>query len=85
MSTPKPETLERLWRRLGPPAECYLCGEPIPVEEATLDHVLPRSRGGTNQRDNQRWAHRRCNLLKGPLTVAELRDLCRKVYRHLAG
>ena len=31
----------------------------------TRDHVIPRSRGGTNDISNQRGAHKICNELRG--------------------
>lgn len=44
---------------------CWLCGSPILGEPVTVDHVLPRSRGGTDDLDNLRPAHRACNLARG--------------------
>lgn len=39
---------------------CWLCnGSGLPNDQA--DHVIPRARGGTNERSNLRRAHRRCN------------------------
>lgn len=41
---------------------CQYCG----VEEATtVDHIIPRKAGGTDQDDNLVAACRRCNLGKG--------------------
>jgi 5-methylcytosine-specific restriction endonuclease McrA len=48
-------------RRVGD-LVCYLCGAP---GADTLDHVVPVTRGGGNEPDNLRPAHRRCNTLKG--------------------
>jgi 5-methylcytosine-specific restriction endonuclease McrA len=51
---------------------CSLCGEPLDFtlarahfNAATLDHVIPLSRGGTNDIDNLRAAHRSCNEQRG--------------------
>ena len=41
---------------------CWLCGQP---GADTADHVVPRSRGGGNELDNLRPAHRRCNSARG--------------------
>lgn len=50
---------------------CWICGEPVDKaisgrdpDGPTVDHVKPRSRGGTNQRDNLRLAHARCNAAR---------------------
>lgn len=43
---------------------CYLCGETLTIEEFTIDHVLPLSKGGTNRQKNLRAAHEKCNYDK---------------------
>lgn len=51
---------------------CYLCGLPIDPERkypdalsASVDHVIPLSRGGSGLRENLRAAHLGCNVAKG--------------------
>ena len=51
---------------------CWICGGGIdragPAAgpwAASVDHVLPRARGGTNDPANLRLAHRRCNGARG--------------------
>jgi 5-methylcytosine-specific restriction endonuclease McrA len=41
---------------------CWLCGLP---GADTADHVIPRSRGGSNFDNNLRAAHRACNSKRG--------------------
>ena len=55
---------------------CHLCGGKINRHlrgdnwwRATLDHVLPLSRGGTHTWNNVRAAHWRCNMMKGNSVV----------------
>lgn len=64
---------------LGEPSECYLCGGAISWETASLDHVTPRSRGGTNELSNLRWAHRRCNRYKSDMTIDELVEYAQRI------
>ncbi|MEM7285436.1 MAG: HNH endonuclease [Actinomycetota bacterium] len=52
--------------------ECWLCELPIDpdalvgsAERATVDHVVPRSRGGPTEPTNLRLAHARCNGRRG--------------------
>ncbi len=51
---------------------CWLCGHRVdphaPIgspSSPTVDHVVPRSRGGSNDVANLRLAHRRCNGRRG--------------------
>jgi len=44
---------------------CLYCGDEHPDRELTRDHVVPRSRGGSDQWDNVVAACRRCNHRKG--------------------
>jgi 5-methylcytosine-specific restriction protein A len=37
---------------------CWICGLPAAT---TIDHVIPRARGGSSDDDNLRAAHGRCN------------------------
>lgn len=59
---------------------CYYCGADLraPGVEATLDHRVPRSRGGTDVRSNLVPACRECNAAKGCLTVEEYRERVRE-------
>lgn len=45
--------------------ECYYCGAKITYKQATVDHVVARARGGTDQRQNLKIACKPCNQRKG--------------------
>lgn len=40
---------------------CYLCNKKLTEKTATLDHVIPKAKGGTNRRVNLRLACWPCN------------------------
>jgi 5-methylcytosine-specific restriction endonuclease McrA len=45
---------------------CWLCHGVIPTHvEPTLDHIVPRSKGGPNAVSNLRLAHAGCNQKRG--------------------
>jgi 5-methylcytosine-specific restriction endonuclease McrA len=44
---------------------CQFCGDLFPAVELTLDHVIPRSRGGRTDWDNLVACCHRCNNVKG--------------------
>ncbi|HEY8412615.1 MAG TPA: HNH endonuclease [Pyrinomonadaceae bacterium] len=52
---------------------CQYCGEKKRAAELTLDHILPRSRGGDNSPVNVVTACLKCNNRKGDRTPAEAR------------
>ncbi|MFT4032834.1 MAG: HNH endonuclease [Siphonobacter sp.] len=47
---------------------CQYCGR---TDELTLDHVIPKSRGGKSSWDNLTTACKRCNSRKGDFTPEE--------------
>lgn len=61
---------------------CAICGHRFPREgelsksaaiafAPTFDHIVPRSRGGTDSLDNLRLAHRKCNHARGDGSVSK--------------
>lgn len=52
---------------------CQYCGAQPPKSELTVDHVLPRVRGGKTAWDNVVCACQRCNSRKGSRTPDEAR------------
>lgn len=56
-------TLAELWRQAH--GRCTLCRQPIPLESASRDHVIPKSMGGAWSARNLRLACGPCNLARG--------------------
>ena len=56
-------------------ATCHLCWQYVAPEDASRDHVKPRSEGGRMDFDNIKLAHRDCNSRRGSKPVSEFRDL----------
>jgi 5-methylcytosine-specific restriction endonuclease McrA len=52
---------------------CQYCGEKSTVFELTLDHIMPRSRGGATIPENLCAACKTCNQRKGDRTPEEAR------------
>lgn len=50
---------------------CSYCGKYV-GQRGILDHVTPRSRGGSDGRANMAYACRACDVRKGNMTPAEL-------------
>lgn len=63
----------RIYRRDG--HECVYCGS---KKELTIDHVLPKSKGGQNNWENLVTSCFKCNLKKADRTPEEARMTMRK-------
>lgn len=60
----KPTAVRRqIWEAHG--GVCWLCEKPVTFVAMTLDHVMPKSRGGPFVAANLRPAHRLCNQRRG--------------------
>jgi len=53
--------------------QCQFCGRHFPTSELSLDHVVPRSRGGMTSWENIVCACVACNVRKGGRTPQEAR------------
>jgi hypothetical protein len=50
---------------------CGYCGDKVNAENASIDHIIPQSKGGTHRKDNLRTACLICNSIKSGKTEAE--------------
>lgn len=68
------------WSKRYGYAACYYCkvrirltyrvaGVPAAEDEATLDHLIPLSRGGEDKKDNLVWSCYRCNYEKADIRL----------------
>jgi len=55
---------------------CHLCNRSIEsTDEYSIDHVVPRSQGGTNELSNLRSSHRACNYARQDRSIEEYQSL----------
>jgi hypothetical protein len=54
---------------------CQYCGVVLPAGELTLDHVIPRSRGGLSTWENLVACCHSCNRRKGNHLLSEISDI----------
>jgi len=52
---------------------CHICGEDVYLEDASRDHLVPKSHGGSMTFENVALAHRECNSRRGTKPVAEVK------------
>ena len=48
-------------RQLHGAVPCWVCGEPVAAEDATLEHIKPLSEGGSSHIENLAISHGECN------------------------
>ena len=61
---------------------CIYCGHPLTGETMEIDHIVPRSRGGSGEYVNKVCACPRCNALKEDMDIEEfIRTMRPKQYR----
>jgi len=58
--TPSPKLAKLLFLQSG---RCFFCGEPLKTEEASIEHLNPKSKGGTNKEDNLVVCHKGLNTI----------------------
>lgn len=59
---------------------CAICGKPVKFADLTINHKVPLSKGGTNERSNLQLACRECNLMKSGLTTEEFQKKVRELF-----
>jgi 5-methylcytosine-specific restriction endonuclease McrA len=59
-------------RQLHGQVPCWVCGQHVPPEQATLEHIQPQSEGGSSHQDNLAISHAQCNHARhaAPSTAA---------------
>lgn len=78
-------TTEEFKEKFKDVEECYLTGRPIDFSDTRtyqLDHIVPRSRGGTNSISNCGLAVKEANYAKGNQSLEEFIMMCYDVVKH---
>lgn len=72
---------EVFWRKLEEQSfKCFYTGiKIIPEENASLDHVIPKVKGGTNDLDNLVWCDRKINSFKNDNDYESLIKICQLI------
>lgn len=52
---------------------CFVCGNHVKPQHATLEHKTPLSKGGTDDMDNLAISHNACNHRRGDMDIDEFR------------
>jgi 5-methylcytosine-specific restriction endonuclease McrA len=60
---------------------CSVCRCFVPREQASVEHVVPLSKGGSRDPSNTKLAHRRCNSEKGRRVGPKRKGLRRGLWK----
>lgn len=72
--------------KFGDNPKCYLTGVSINLLEPStyhFDHIIPRSRGGSNDISNLGLATKEANETKHDRTLEELKVLCKQILKNI--
>lgn len=75
-------TIEQLMEKIGSRPKCYLTGREIDLSKSrtySLDHIVPRSKGGNNSLENCGLTCSEANRAKSDLSLDEFISLCQSV------
>lgn len=72
-------------KKIGKTPKCYLTGRPINLNKSStyqFDHIIPKSKGGTNDLANLGIACKEANIAKHNLYLDDFIKLCQDVLEH---
>lgn len=78
-------TVDELLDKIGDNPKCYITGTKINIENTKswhLDHVIPRSKGGSNNIENANICTKEANMSKSDLSLEDFITLCKTVLNH---
>ena len=71
------ESLASLWKSQR--GRCGISGRRLTRDNAQIDHIVPRAKGGDDRLSNLRWACAEANIAKRDMTDEELARLCEDI------
>lgn len=75
---------ELMWLLKEQEFKCALTGMELTPETAQCDHILPRSKGGSDAIGNLQWVLGKVNRMKGKMNNEEFIALCGTIWRKSA-
>lgn len=74
----EPHVKRRIWESQN--EKCAYCGQRRGLGCMTIDHVIPLSKGGTNDEENLRCACKRCNKFKDSMMPMEFSNFLHEIF-----
>jgi 5-methylcytosine-specific restriction endonuclease McrA len=60
---------------------CFFCGKPLREEDASIEHLNPKSRGGSSTEDNEVVCHKTLNQAFGDMDLKRKLDFVAREHR----
>lgn len=70
------------WKRKCVQGKCYYCGNSLPPQDLTMDHLVPIIRGGKSTRNNVVPACKDCNNKKKHLLPMEWEEYLERMKKN---
>lgn len=74
----KPHIKRRIWELQN--EKCVYCGRRRQLKHMTIDHIIPLSKGGTNDEENIRCSCKMCNRLKDNMLPMEFSSFLHEIF-----
>lgn len=59
------DTLFKMLTKRHGVCPCFVCMEPVAYDDASVEHIVPSSKGGTDDMSNLTISHEQCNIDRG--------------------
>ena len=79
-----PFNVKDVVKKIGPNPHCYLTGRKVDLKDSSsfnLDHIIPVSKGGSNDLENLGITYPKANTAKSNMSVNEFVRLCAEVVK----
>lgn len=74
----EPHVKLRIYEKQG--GRCAYCGQKRKLKTMTVDHIIPLSKGGTDEESNLRCACKMCNYFKGSALPLEFSNRIHTIF-----
>lgn len=71
----EPHIKRQIWERQN--EKCAYCGQRKQLKRMTVDHIIPLSKGGTDDIENLQCTCKKCNRLKDDMLPHEFTEFIR--------
>lgn len=76
------KTRQKIWKLFN--GICIVCGYDVDQRICTIEHLIPKSAGGTDEQSNLAVSHYRCNQFRGTKSLISATNKIKRKFRTLS-